>query len=250
MFNVLVIEDCEIQRKSIIHILLQTGLDLKIYEADNENESLEISKNVNIDLFFVDIALNESSGLDFALKIRSIEKYKLSWIVFTTTHINYMIQAFKEVHCYDYILKPYEPEKIIELTKTILKNTYVKDCEQNTEKSVVFNSKGVEIIISKHDIIFLEVNIKNCIIHTRVGKFEINRLALKKALEIIDEPFIIKSHRSFAININYITKIEKYSVTSWNVYFKDYEFNAIIGLNYKQIVNDAINKLITKRRII
>lgn len=244
MINVLVIEDCEIQRKSLIHILLQTGLDLKIYEADNENESLEISKNVNIDLFFVDIALNESSGLDFALKVRGIQKYKLSWIVFTTTHINYMIQAFKEVHCYDYILKPYEPEKIIELTKTIIENNCNKDYEHNTEKSVVFNSKGVDIILSTHDIIFLEVNIKNCIIYTRAGKLEINRLALKKALEMIDEPFIIKSHRSFAVNINYITKIEKYSVTSWNVYFKECEFSAIIGLNYKKIINNALNKLI------
>ncbi|MTK10907.1 MAG: response regulator transcription factor [Clostridiaceae bacterium] len=244
MFNILVIEDCEIQRKSLIKILLQMGLDLKIYEADNETDSLEIARNVNIDLFFVDIELNESSGLDFALKLRDIEKYKLSWIVFATTHMNYMIQAFKEVHCYDYILKPYEPEKIKELTKIILVNTQDKDCKEDTEKRVVFNSKGIEIIISTSDIIFLEANIKNCIIHTRVGKFQINRLALKKALEMINEPFIIKSHRSFAINIKYVTKIEKYAITSWNVYFKDYTISAVIGLKYKQIINDSINKLV------
>lgn len=241
MVNVLVIEDCQIQRKSLINILLKTGLDLKIYESDNGNEALEISGKIDIDLFFVDIALNQSSGLDFALKVREIDKYKLSWIIFTTTHADYMIQAFKEIHCYDYILKPYDDEKIIELTKTIIENTHTKEYEQNNEKNVVFNSKGVDIIIATSDIIFLEVNIKNCIIHTKVGKFEISRLALKKALELINEPFIIKSHRSFAININYITKIEKFSPTSWNVYFKDYEFTAIIGLRYKRIINKALN---------
>lgn len=241
MINILLLEDCKIQRKNLVHILLQTGLDLKIYESDNEVESLEICQNVSIDLFFIDIGLNESSGLDFALKIRDIKKYKLSWIIFTTTHINYMIQAFKDVHCYDYILKPYDPEKIINLTKTIIENTYNKDCNHNNEKSVVFNSKGVDIIISTFDIIFLEVNIKNCIIHTKVGRFEISRLALKKALEIIDEPFIIKCHRSFAININSVIKIEKYSATSWNVYFKDYEFSAIIGLRYRKVINNLLN---------
>lgn len=242
MFNILVVEDCEIQRKNLIYILLQTGLDLKIYESDNANDSLKICESVNIDLFFVDIALKDSSGLDFALDIRNIERYKLGWIIFMTTHINYMIQAFKEVHCYDYILKPCDPEKVKELTRMILENPYNKDCGHDKEKTVIFNNKGVDIILSTSDIIFLEANIKNCIIYTRVGKFEISRLALKKALEIINEPFIIKSHRSFAININYITKIEKYSVTSWNVYFKNYDSCAIMGLKYKQIISTELNK--------
>lgn len=110
----------------MIHILLNTNLDLKIYESDNYAESLTISKDLNIDLFFIDIELKESSGLEFALEIRKMDKYKLSWMVFTTSHINYMIKAFKEVHCYDYILKPYEPGKITELTKTILENTHKK----------------------------------------------------------------------------------------------------------------------------
>lgn len=244
MTNVLVLEDCKVQRKSLVHMLLKTEFNLKIYEADNVNEALEICKNTYIDLFFVDIALNNSSGLDFALKIRSIEEYKLSWIIFTTTHINYMIQAFKEVHCYDYILKPYNPEKIMEITKIILENTPSKDCNYNNEKKVVFNNKGIDVIISTSDIIFLEVNIRNCIIHTKVGKLELSRVTLKKALELINETFILKSHKAFAININYITKIEKCSVTSWNVYFKDCEFIALIGLKYKQFIDDAINKFV------
>lgn len=243
MFNILVIEDSTIQRKALIHILLQTGLDLKIYEATNEKDSLEIADNVDIDLFFVDIDLNESSGLDFALKIREIDKYKLSWIIFATIHMNYMIGAFKNVHCYDYILKPYDPEKIVQLTKTIVEGTKNKDSNHNTKKNVVFNNKGVNLKISTDDIIFLEVNIKKCIIYTKFGKFEISRLTLKEALQIIDEPFIIRSHKSFAINTNYIIKIEKYSVTSWNVYFKDYEFSALISLRYKRIINNVLLKL-------
>lgn len=241
MNNILVLEDCKVERENLVHILSKTELDLEIYEADNTNKAWEICTNVRIDLFFIDIALNESSGLDFALKVRTITKYKLTWIIFTTTHINYMIQAFKDVHCYDYILKPYNPEKIIEITKTIIENIYLKNPSYNVEKNVVFNNKGIDIIISPSDIIFLEVNMKNCIVHTKAGKFEINRLALKKALEIIDEPFIIKSHRSFAININYVRKIEKYSSTSWNVYFKDYSFSAIIGLKYKDIIDNILN---------
>ncbi len=35
-----------------------------------------------------------------------------------------MLQAFKEIHCYDYILKPYRKEKIMEITKLLLNNKY------------------------------------------------------------------------------------------------------------------------------
>lgn len=48
-----------------------------------------------------------------------------------------MIQAFKEVHCYDYILKLYEPEKIIELTKTILENTRKRNHKSTIKKSCI-----------------------------------------------------------------------------------------------------------------
>lgn len=249
MINVLVLEDCKIQRKNLIHILLNTNLDLKIYESDNYAESLTISKDLNIDLFFIDIELKESSGLEFALEIRKMDKYKLSWMVFTTSHINYMIKAFKEVHCYDYILKPYEPGKITELTKTILENTHKKNYKSAVKK-VIFRSNSLEIILSTPDIIFIEFYMKDSIIHTKTGNFRITRLSLKKALEIINEPFIVQSHKSFIININYVTKIEKYSSTSWNVYFKDCPSNARIGLNYKKSITKSLDTLINFKEIL
>lgn len=78
MINVLILEDCKIQRKNLIRILLNTNLDLKIYESDNYIDSLTTSKNINMDLFFIDIELKDSSGLEFALQIRKMNKYKLS----------------------------------------------------------------------------------------------------------------------------------------------------------------------------
>ena len=46
------------------------------------------------------------------MKIRSIDEYEFSQIIFLTTHMEYITQAFKQTHCYDYILKPYDQEDV------------------------------------------------------------------------------------------------------------------------------------------
>ena len=241
MINVLIIEDSKIQKVSLLdNILSKARLDLKIYKAGSREESLRISKDVYIDLFFIDIN-GQSSGLDFALAIRSMERYKISSIIFLTKNINYMIQAFKEVHCYDYILKPYEPNEVIEIAKIISEVIVDRKYNYNRERKVKFNSKGIDIIVITSNIIFIEVNIRTCIIHTKNEIFEVSRLSLKKALEEINESFIIKSHKSFAINVNYIKEIKRYSFTSWSVLFQDYEFSAIIGSKYKYVIDNALN---------
>ncbi|WP_242824766.1 LytR/AlgR family response regulator transcription factor [Clostridium botulinum] len=108
MKNVLIIEDDNYQRKNLKNMLLEIEEDFNIYEAEDKLDALEICNKVLIDLFYVDVSLQNSSGIDLCKDIRKIKKYKFSWIVFITTHVQYMITAFKEIHCYDYILKPYE----------------------------------------------------------------------------------------------------------------------------------------------
>ncbi|NRY61539.1 LytR/AlgR family response regulator transcription factor [Clostridium beijerinckii] len=241
MINVLIIEDSKIQKTSFLaNLLSKARLDFNIYKAFSRDELLRISKDVHIDLFFID-SDEQSSGLDFAIEIRSIEMYRTSYIIFLSKNINYMIQAFKEVHCYDYILKPYNPKELIEIIKKAREILIKEKHNYNAERRVRFNNKDIDIIISTADIIYIEVNIRNCIIHTKNKVFEISRLTLKRALEIINESFIIKSHKSFAININYIREIKRYSVTSWSVEFKDYKFSAIISSKYKYIIDKALN---------
>ena len=131
MINILIAEDNSIQRKNLIKM---------IYEAESKEEALKILQEVYIDFFYIDISLKNSSGLDLALELRKIEKYKFNWIIFTTTHIQYMIKAFKEVHCYDYILKPYDKDEVIKMTKLLTSNRRAYNPSRKKEKYVVFEA--------------------------------------------------------------------------------------------------------------
>jgi DNA-binding LytR/AlgR family response regulator len=236
--NILIVEDDKIQRKNLKKMIQEIDKNLFIYEAQEKDEALKISNDNTIDIFYIDIGLRNSSGLDLAIELRKLHKYEFSWIIFLTTHVEYITQAFKEVHCYDYILKPYDKEKLIDVSKRIVlrgKNNAIVE-----RKYAIFDLKdGVFVKIYVDEIIFIEVNIRTCTLHTQKGKYQVKGLSLKQALKLTNSKYIIQSHKSFAVNINYIVKIEKISIKSYEVFFENYEKNALLSYKCKDVIMES-----------
>jgi DNA-binding LytR/AlgR family response regulator len=241
MKNILIVEDDAMQRKNLKEMLQLIDEQFQIYEAEDADEALEISKDVNIDLFFVDIFLKNSSGLEFAIDIRKITKYEFSFIVFITTQVEYLTQAFKQTHCYDYILKPYDKDEIIKMVKKFSENA--KNNSKQERKSVAFDLKN-RIIIKMYidEIIFVEANMRTCIVNTVRGRYMVNKIALKKVLELIDCEFIIQSHKSFLVNTKYINKFEKIDSRTSKIYFENYEGTAYMGYKYRDTLLELIKR--------
>lgn len=232
--NILIVEDNEFQRKSLIKIIREVDINLSIYEADNKDDALKIASRCSIDIFYLDISLVNSSGLDLALELRKMNKYKLSWIIFVTTSKQYILSAFKKIHCYDYILKPYSKEKIKAVTIPLISHC-IKDSHYKEERRnyVVFNLGKISLKIYLDDIIFIEVRLRNLTVHTRHDIYEVERMPLKRVLDLVENEYIVQAHKSYIINTKYIKGIERESSTSWKVYFYDYKGCAFIGAKYK-----------------
>jgi DNA-binding LytR/AlgR family response regulator len=235
--NVLIVEDDKIQRKSLKKTIQQLDKDINIYEAEDKDEALGIISKNNMDIFYIDISLKSSSGLDFAMELRQISKYEFSFIVFLTTHIEYITQAFKQVHCYDYILKPYDMADIVNMTnRFILQEDKTKDNPKDKSYVVFEVKKGINMKIYVDDIIFIEVNLRICMIHTVNGVYKINRLALNKIVKLINCSNIIQCHKSFAVNTNFIREIENVDSKLSEIYFENYDKNALLGYKFKNTV--------------
>lgn len=244
MWNILLVEDEIKQRQNLKLMLQQIDSRLKIHEAEDKNDALEICKNTNINLFFIDISLKSSSGLDLALEIRSIQRYELSWIVFITTHMEYITQAFKQTHCYDYIIKPYNRKEIVDIVKRIIFHTKEIDNTESKGKTVVFDLKdGIFMKICVNEIIFIEVVGRSCIVNTKKGKYTLNRIPLNKVLNLIGHEHIMQSHKAFAINIKYISRIEKVDARLSEIYFGKSKDIALLGYKFKNIILEEFKRL-------
>jgi len=250
LYSIILVEDDYMQRDFLKKTILSIHKFVKIYEADSEREALDIIEKYDINMFLIDIILKESSGLDLAIKIRNINKYQFSQIIFLTTHVEYITQAFKQIHCYDYITKPYNQDEVqAMLNKLILyenrrlNNIFRINENKDKDKEIVITLKnGIYVGIKIKDIFFIEVRGKNCEVHTINGMYIANNTSLKKLLQSFNCEYIVQSHRAFAINRNYIYKIEKLDAKLSIAYFNKYSKTALIGYKFKDNIISEFKK--------
>ena len=230
------------QRDILRKMLLSTYEFVHIYEADSEITALDIIENNDINLFLIDISLKESSGLDLAIKIRRIPKYEFRQIVFLTTHMEYITQAFKQTHCYDYIIKPYDQYDVQAMLNKLILNENNNVNKYDDKEIVITLKNGIYVGIKIKDIFFIEVKGKDCEVNTINGVYIANNMSLKKINKLINCEYIIQSHRAFAINRNYICKIEKLEAKLSIVYFSKYQKTAFLGYKFKDNVISEFKK--------
>lgn len=243
MYSILIVEDDEFQRASLKKMLQSLNKRFNIYEASNALDAFNLAKDIEINLFLVDIELEESSGLHLANKLRTVSKYKFTWIIFLTTHIEFLTEAFTKVHCYDFILKPYNKNKVITMVQDIMEHDIKKDFIKLERKKVTFEvANKIYVKVYVDEIIFIEVSINSVIVYTLKRNYTLKRTTLKKLLSLIDEENIIQSHKSFAINLNYISKIEKLDSRLFKAYFRNCNDTALIGNKFKETILDKFNE--------
>lgn len=228
--NVLIVEDVQEQRDALVKIIEKEYIDIKVYSCKSIEEATEILELKEINLFLLDIKIIGGNGMELAKEIRSNPKYGLTGIVFITTEDIYLIEAFKEIHCYDFLVKPYNIEDIrmiIDTFKNNIDRVY-------TGKYTKFKIDGcLSVKVFHNDIIFVQCEGRDATIHTTNGKVLIKRYSLSNIIRLIGSSNIVQSHKSFAVNVKYIVKIEKIYNKLWFIYFKNYGKTAELGYKYK-----------------
>lgn len=237
MSIILLVEDNLNQAEILKVNLLKGSEDLNIILASNSKDAFEFALKYRIDLFILDIGLPDKSGLILADEIRKLPGYKLTWIIFITAFDQYLPKAFKKVHCYDYITKPYDIKKVKDLTNVLLQNKIIP-VKENSEELLTVNCKNILFRISSRDILYIEVYHKTCSIYKHLRKYEIKRLSLKEVHSKLPEKHFIQCSKSTLVNINYIDYIEKENV-NWKISLLNYPEKLIVGKNYRDTLADS-----------
>lgn len=233
-YHFLVVEDDECQRNNLKKMLAQISEEFVIHEADSMKVAEQQLQKYPIDLFYLDHHLPDGSGIELGRKIRAIPRYKLTWIIFCTVYVNYMIEAFKETHCYDYILKPYSGMEVKELTLELIKGLQRgrKASSTNDNPSIDFRIGSIRLKLFTEQIHFIEVKIRTCYIHAETGIYPLKRMTLKQISSQLPPTEFLQCHRSFLVNVNHIHSIYE-ERGEWKVSFENEDQTAIIGKTYK-----------------
>src|SRR5215204_4168123 len=104
----LIIDDEPLARDRVKRFLRDED-DVEILgECGNGIEAVEVITREKPDLVFLDIQMPEKNGFEV---IKSLHTKRLPTIIFVTAYDQYALQAF-EVHALDYLLKPFNRERI------------------------------------------------------------------------------------------------------------------------------------------
>ncbi|AFS77741.1 transcriptional regulator, LytTR family [Gottschalkia acidurici 9a] len=226
MAKVLVVEDESIVAKGLATIVRSIDDTLEVNITGYAEEALKYANMEYYDMFLLDIQLKDYSGLELAKEIRNIDIYKMTPIIFITAIPTNEIMAFKEIHCYDYIIKPFREEQVRTALETVI-NYGIKN--EDKKEYLRLDQGRYSYSIDQNEIIYVESKSRKLIITTINEAFKISTYTLYKLLDELSESFI-QCHKSYIINMNYIEKIDTVDNL---VTLKDIETSIPIGRKYK-----------------
>jgi two-component system LytT family response regulator len=109
----LIVDDMNLARERIKMILgADNEIDI-VGECTNGREAIAAIKNLNPELVFLDVQMPQMSGFDV---VKTIGVDKMPTTIFVTAYDEFALRAF-EVNALDYLLKPFDEERLEKAVK-------------------------------------------------------------------------------------------------------------------------------------
>ncbi|MBD7894385.1 response regulator transcription factor [Limosilactobacillus sp. Sa3CUN2] len=205
----LIVDDEPLARDELHYLLEQNDLINEINEADGINEAREKVEKNRPDLIFLDIQLDDGSGMAFAKRLKKMDDGP--YIVFATAYDQYALDAF-EADAIDYVLKPFEQERIDDAVNRVAKllnnnqyNNEVTPQQKNPRISLTNDERT--IVIPKRDILYVQAQNGKAVVHTEKQEI-ISKQTLNSMISLLDPKRFIRVHRGFVVNLNKVHELQ------------------------------------------
>lgn len=228
-----IIVDDEYEAREGIKLLLQDDVEIEIVAlCKNGVEAIDTLEQHAIDLVFLDIQMPIVNGFEV---LNSVDKGRIPHVIFITAYDQFALKAF-EVHAIDYILKPFTDARFYEglaRAKELINQKKHIDRQQKvqqianqmtsksiqdqlivdtgvTEKRMVVKENGKISFVGFSEIVWIEAYDYYVKIHTENG-MKMIRESMKKLHSRLPEDSFIRIHKSYIINKNYLSQIQRHA---------------------------------------
>ena len=202
-----IVDDNELDRLAIEAYLEQFPFVQLKGSFANPLECLEIIQKKNVQLLFLDIDMPYINGLEF---LASLKHPPLC--IFITAHPEYALEGF-ETHALDFLLKPVKPERF---ERSVMR---AREFLQIKNKALLYDVHFADdFLIIKESYDLIQIKISEIIYlealkdYTKVitpAKTYLTLSNLKNFFEKLPVNRFLRVHRSFAVAINQIRKLEQ-----------------------------------------
>jgi two-component system LytT family response regulator len=219
--NSIIVDDEFPSREELKYFMKNFSKIEIVKEFEDPMEALNFLQENYVEVIFLDINMPNLNGMNFAKIISKFSKKPK--IVFITAYDNYAVEAFS-IKAFDYILKPYSENRIIDTLKRLESETTLNKTEEKEEKTEnIYCSQKITLwqgdkmyVISLDEIYYCEACERETKIFTRNGVY-IARHKISELEKKLPKKNFLRTHRSYIVNLDKIKEIVPWFNNTYNL---------------------------------
>ncbi len=234
--SAVIVDDEQLARDELAFLLKDVGDVEVVAQGKNGVEGVNLIKEHNPDLVFLDVQMPGLDGFGVIKKLLD-KKVNLPKIVFATAFDQYAVKAF-EVNAVDYLLKPFDKKRVAQSVQKVRDKlesgnpssdkleTLVRMLESQKPQAskLLIKAGGRLFLVNQKDIGF--ASIEEGVITVVTGgsngmEGQSNCRTLEELLESLDPNLFWRAHRSYLVNINRIKEVVPWFKSSYQLRMDD-----------------------------
>ena len=195
MTKIMILEDSIDSLKALKAIVESVSKDIAVIPVKSLEEArAALQDEANLfQAFLLDINLDEqkpqdASGMEFAREVRNDSRYVFTPVIMITSLASLELAAYRELHCYQYILKPYQREEIEKLIQKVLFQT-----GESKEPFVLVKKDGINYKIYCKDIMYLYAIPRGVCLVLKKETMKVPYLSIKQIMEKLPDCLLYTS---------------------------------------------------------
>ncbi len=202
------VDDEPLALKQIVAYVQKTPFLNLIAACNSAFEAMEVLRNQEAQLMFVDISMPDLSGMEF---VKSLAQKP--YIVFTTAYSEYAVEGFK-VDAVDYLLKPISYTEFLKAANKVKDRLDLvmppSEDSFRTSADYLFVKSDYKLMrIDFADIKYVEGMHEYVRIHLTDAKPIMTLVRIKSLEEQLPPNSFMRVHRSYIVNLSKIKVIER-----------------------------------------
>ena len=219
MKRALIIDDEPLARMVVKEYLLNFPEIEVLQECNDGFEGLKAINQYQPDLLFLDVQMPKINGFEM---LELVDQQPA--VIFTTAFDEYAIKAF-EAHAVDYLLKPFNKDRFNKAIEKYLSQATPAVAHKKTEELLeaanspaqherIVVKTGTKVkIIPVQDVEYLMADDDYVSVYTPEGSFLKNK-TMNFFEQTLDPRYFVRTHRSYMVAIQQITRIDPYEKDS------------------------------------
>jgi len=234
--STVIVDDEQLARDELTFLLKDDGDVNVVAQGKNGLEAVNLIKEHNPDLVFLDVQMPGLDGFGVIKKLLD-KKVRLPKIVFATAFDQYAVKAF-EVNAIDYLLKPFDKKRVAQsVQKARAKHeadglpadkidalVRMLESQKQTSTKILLKAAGRLFLVDQRDICYawIEEGVITVVTGGPAGiEGESNCRTLEELLGSLDANLFWRAHRSYLVNINRIREVVPWFKSSYQLRMDD-----------------------------